>query len=126
VTSPWEHPPLHDCAACSRKRETALEAEVERLTRVVHDRESEILDWMKIAGDHAKARATLEAAGTRAQGLEEAAKCAMDEADRSAAAAGRMAREGHDAMAEELLVEQNIAIEIHDRIRALAQRGEGT
>jgi hypothetical protein len=33
MTSPWEHPPLHDCAACSRKRETALQAEVERLTR---------------------------------------------------------------------------------------------
>jgi hypothetical protein len=31
LTSPWEHPPLHDCAACSRKRETALEAEVAEL-----------------------------------------------------------------------------------------------
>jgi uncharacterized small protein (DUF1192 family) len=31
VSSPWEHPPLHDCSACARKRETALQAEVERL-----------------------------------------------------------------------------------------------
>jgi putative ubiquitin-RnfH superfamily antitoxin RatB of RatAB toxin-antitoxin module len=31
MTSPWEHPPLHDCSACARKRETALQAEVERL-----------------------------------------------------------------------------------------------
>jgi hypothetical protein len=139
---PWGCPTLCVCPVCATRRETELRKEVERLTR---ERDEYRTAWRKRDEDAmafasgagiaveqltaALARlATLEAAGTRAQGLEEAAKVAEEWGNDSLAHSSQFAASddsGEMLIAEQLGDEGNAALEVADRIRALAQRGEG-
>jgi hypothetical protein len=123
LSSPWEHPPLHDCAACSRKRETALEAEVATLRAEVAELEEDRLSGVKREVALRAEMDALEAAGTRAQGA-----FSTNEFWADGMRVGKTLgfKNGVEASLRAVKGTDWTRNGVCDAIRALAQRGEGT